>query len=487
MHTSHASGIPQPSQISRPLSQPTFFTHSNLMSPMHVTPGITRSEYTSRRQILSQNLPKNSLSLFPSNPHTFMTEDVPYLYHHNTDLMYITGVTEPGAVLLAERTSNSDVRYILFVADRDPSRELWDGPSCGTDLDVRHYFAVDDLQPTQNLANYLSKASQRIDSFHFDSSINQSISHILHNIEGPHRDMLVSKWKRNIRPKSFLLAQRLIKSDAEVSLLREAAFIMSEALNETMAKCSLSDKSSSITEKKIEALLEFGCKIRGSSRMAFPSVVASGVNSTILHYMNNNSTAYDGDFVMIDAGCEFHGYCSDVSRSWPVSGKFSGPQKDIYQLVLEVQLKCIALAKEGALSEGQPISLDSMHSMAVRELTDGLLQLGFMKGYSLESAITSGIYSRYFPHATGHYLGMDVHDTHHLPKNLDLKEGMVITVEPGLYCQAYDTTAPAAFRGLGMRIEDDVLVGGDMKGTEVLSKDSCKEIVDIEALVGSAL
>lgn len=415
-----------------------------------------------------------------------MSEDVPYLYHHNTDLMYICGITEPGSMLLAEKDDRGEVMYTLFVDQRDTSRELWDGPLCGADEEVRAYFSVDHVRTTNELPRYIAQALGDIESFHFDQSINDAISSSLGKLDSNSQSDLVSKWRTNEPPKSFLLAQRLIKSEAEQQLMGEAARIMGLSLNEAMAHAVLSPETDSVDEKYIEALLEFGCKKRGSPRMAFPSVVASGANGTILHYMSNNRSAFRGDFVMVDAGCEVHGYSSDISRSWPVSGKFSGAQRDLYELVLSVQKACLTLASEDARFGDETINLDRMHLYAIRELTDGLLQLGFMKGHSTQSAMSTGAYSRYFPHATGHYLGMDVHDTHQLPKNMPLRRDMVITVEPGLYCPVDDTSVPPAFRGLGLRIEDDVIVGGSGKPALVLSGDAVKEVSEIEALVGSA-
>ncbi|CAN8074966.1 unnamed protein product [Agarophyton chilense] len=454
------------------------------MSSDEVTPGISRVEYMERRARIANDVPTNSITIFPSNPQMYMSEDVPYLYHHNTDLMYLCGITEPGAFLVVERFDDQ-VRFILFVEPRDQSREVWEGPLCGIGDEVRAYFGVDQVQMTKELSGYISQVLPRVESFHFEPSINPSITSALQKLETEDKRALVSKWSQEESPKSFVNLQRVVKSEAELDLLRHAANTISSAMAAAMAKTKVNGIEKSIEEKFIEATIEYNCKARGPYRMAFPSVVASGFNSTVLHYMANNNIASSGDFVMVDAGCEVHGYCSDVSRSWPVSGSFSAPQRDLYELVLDVQKTCISLAKEGSTVEGNPVSLDGIHLHAVRRLTDGLMQLGFMKGHTLESAVTTGEYSKYFPHAIGHYLGMDVHDTHHVPKSTPLKENMVITIEPGLYCRADDISAPVQYRGIGMRIEDDVVVGSPMLCPEVLSKDVVKEVADVEALVGS--
>lgn len=470
------------SELARPLSQPTYYTHSDLMSSSDVTPGISRSEYKNRRQQLAQFLPQKSLSIYPSNTLKYMSEDVPYLYHHNTDLMYLCGIKESGSCLAVERHFDS-VRYTLFVQQRNSFRELWDGPLCGTGDEIKHYFSIDDIRETSELPNYISENLSRVDSFHFDSKVSPSTTNLLAGLRQQDQAKLLSVWDQDTNPKSFLRTLRLMKSDSEIELLRQAGSTISKALNQTMAT---SWNGQSVDEKQIEAMIEFECKTRGADRMAFPCVVAGGSNGTILHYMNNDTTLFNGDFVMVDAGCEVHGYCSDLSRSWPVSGKFTGPQLDLYNLTLDVQKKCISLSHSQALIEGQQANLDALHAHSVRLLTDGLLQLGFMKGHSVDSAISTNIYMNYFPHAVGHYLGMDVHDTHELSKSIPFKKNMVITVEPGIYCPLNDTSAPAAFRGIGMRIEDDVVIGQSEEEIEVLTSAAVKETNDIESIVGSA-
>lgn len=454
------------------------------MTAAEVTPGISRKEYVLRRNRLSTILPPNSFSIFPSNPQLFMTEDVPYLYHHNTDLYYISGIAEPSAVLTAFRPIKaSDTIFTLFLTDRNPSKETWDGPSCGPSDDVRHYFAVDEVRSLSKLSDTIIDLLPTINSFHLDPNINTSVTNLLTQLDSVNQQKVVACWHQDASPKSFLLPLRLQKSPAEITLIRNAASIISHALNDAMAafRATIDFR---VPERSIDAVIEYECKRRGATRMAFPSVVASGANATILHYMRNDACANVGDFVMVDAGCEVNGYCSDVSRSWPVSGKFSAPQRDFYQLVFETHQRCIQLSREGCIIDGSAVTLDHLHVLATRMLTDGLLQLGFLKGHTLESALATGAYSTYFPHSIGHYLGMDVHDTHALSKRLPLRQGMVITVEPGLYCPLDDETAPSAFRGIGMRIEDDVLVGDLTVKPDVLS-DATVELSEIESLVGS--
>lgn len=390
-----------------------------------------------------------------------MSEDVPYLYHHNTDLLYIAGITEPGALLLAEK-GVSETSFSLFVSPRDKSKELWEGPLCGTGDEVRHYFGVDDVLETSQFANYIARAVSEVSAFHFDGRINPTITTLLRTLDAGTQESLVRKWGQT-PPKQFLAEERLVKSDAEVALLRRSAEVMSLSLNETMAQCS-----DTMEERAIEARLEYFCKTNGANRMAFPCVVAGGRNGTVLHYMANDSIACVGDLVMVDSGCQVHGYCSDVSRTFPIGGKFSGPQKDLYTLCLDVQKKIIDTVRPG-------VSLDELHVHSVKMIAEGLMDLGFWKNMRLEEVLERGLYAEYYPHAVGHYLGLDVHDTHAISKSRPLEKGMVVTVEPGIYCRS---AVHEGFEDIGIRIEDDVVVTAD--GCEVLSN-AVKDVADIEA------
>lgn len=474
--------------LNRPISQPTHFTHPHLLSASEVTPGITREEFVDRRKRLSDALPSHSFSIFPSNSQFYMSEDVPFAYHPNTDLMYTTGVAEPGAILIAHR-DEAQTRFTLCVPPRDTTRELWDGARCGPSDDVRSYFAVDEIRLVDELPQLITAALPSMQSFHFDPLINPDITRLLSSLKAPEQRALVRCWRRNAPPKMFLLPLRLVKSPAEQALLRRATAISAASVNDAMAAFRTTKNSDApVAEAAIDAVLTYECMFRrGATRMAFPSVVAAGHSATILHYMRKDASAAHGDLIMVDTGCELHGYCADISRTWPISGRFSSAQRDLYAMLVEAHSRCISIAREGAYVDDAPVSLDQLHDVATHILTDGLLQLGFLKGHSVESAMATGAYANYFPHAIGHFLGLDVHDTHLVEKNITLRRGMVITVEPGLYCMANDESAPPAFRGIGMRLEDDVIVGDPSTPPEVISEDAVKEIDDIEAIVGSHL
>jgi Xaa-Pro aminopeptidase len=225
--------------------------------------------------------------------------------------------------------------------------------------------------------------------------------------------------------------------------------------------------------------MEYSWRVRGARREAYPSIVGSGPNACILHYRENNRRVQAGDLVLVDAGCEFDYFASDVTRTWPVSGRFSPEQKAVYEVVLDAQRIAIEHCKPGVPFEG-------VHQQAVRRLTAGLIDLKLLDG-SVEECMENEAYKRFYMHRTGHWIGRDVHDVgryYHRGTSRALEAGMVTTVEPGIYISPDDELVPEAFRGIGIRIEDDVLVTQD--GPEVLTSDAPKSVADVEAMVGSA-
>jgi Xaa-Pro aminopeptidase len=441
-----------------------------------------------------------------------MSEDVPWLFHQNTDLAYLTGCAEPGACLVLDNTSRArdfDTgsyvgQALLFVKPRDKDREHWHGPMLGVSNKTRDMFGVDAVYSDSDMSKVLTERvmpQNAVESPCAAVYVNESsrpiLSRILSSMHSSVAATFVRKLAETHDAKLLVCHTRLTKTENEIELLRAAASAIAGALNDAMANTVLNDCYSSagrpcIPERLIEAHVEFGAKVRGASRLSFPSVVASGKNSTTLHYMRNGDVAVDGDFVMVDAGCQVSSgqletnYCSDVSRSWPVNGMFTAEQHAIYSLVLAVQVQCIDMAREGATYRGQPVSLNALHQVSVEELTRGLHRLGFFSQMSVEEAIAGGAYRRYYNHAIGHYLGCDVHDTHSVSKDLPLSRAMVITIEPGIYIQRDDDTAPVEFRGLGMRIEDDLVIASSLRAPDVLSEGAAKSIDDIKCLVGSA-
>lgn len=451
------------------------------MGPGELTPGIPLAEYAARRSALAEAMPADSVVLLPSKPEQFYSMDIPNLYRQHTELLYFTGCQEPDAALVLHKDGASRVREIMFVRRRDVKRELWDGPMVGTD-DARAVFGVSEALGIEMLGRAVadmigSRGGGGGTTLFLDPTVNDGVSRAIGSaLDAPHALAMRA-------PTSLVQPIRLRKSDNELAVMRRAARVGGEAFIDAMTHASHPGR----LESDVAARLEYGFRVGGAQRPAFPTVVAAGNNACTLHYVSNASLMQAGEFVMVDAGCELHGYCSDISRSWPVSGEFTPPQRELYELVLDAHRACVEAAREGhsAAAASSSCHLDELHRMCVRRLTAGLKELGFFRGASVDEAIYSGRYTRYFPHALGHYLGMDTHDTHQLEKYLPFRAGMVITVEPGVYVRRDDEDAPAAFRGIGMRVEDDVVIRGGGAAAEVMTEFVPKAIDDVEALLRS--
>lgn len=459
-----------------------------------------------------------------SAPEQFYSMDVPLRYRQHTELLYFTGCQEPDAALLLYKpkgqvlpsrgstltrhskthASSSDQResqnltgeQVLFLRPRDPKREVWDGPMIGLE-DAPSLFGIPEARAIQKMGDtvrqLLETSRSEMPVMFFDPLINREHTRLLsvgsgvEKIAGKSLDALKCFADHLKSPVPLVQPLRLFKSPSELALMKRAADIAAMAFMDAMVLTRPGR-----LEWDISAHMEYVFKKQGGPYTwpAFPTVVASGINSCTLHYTANASKIRDGDFLMVDAGCEHVGYCSDVSRSWPVNGVFSEAQKDIYNLVLSVQEECIDAAREPTLSSARrldekwSLSLDSLHHLCVHRLTSGLYDLGFFRQHAnVDDVIYSGAYTKYFPHALGHYLGMDTHDTHELQKSIPLQRNMVITVEPGVYVRHDDLEAPPAFRGMGMRIEDDVLIQGDGHAPQVLTASIPRTVDAIESVM----
>ncbi|GJQ14549.1 hypothetical protein GpartN1_g6340.t1 [Galdieria partita] len=453
------------------VGQPTPETHPHLLAPGEIIPGITATELKKRRQELLKLLPNNSMALFPAASEKFMSVDVPYPYRQSSDMFYLTGLTQPNVVLLLDKTQIlSDNRYdekeYVFVPSRDPFKETWDGASCGVEQ-AQRFFGIQHADILDNFSKFLSNRLKQSPQVYFDLSVNPSVNYLLRDLAESDIKALLSNRKHFCAP---LALQRLVKSPSEQRLMLQSAEILADSMIECMRM-----SYSGIRESFLAAQIEYECKKRGAERMSFPPVVASGYHSNTLHYLQNSDIAKDGDLVLMDAGCEFHGYCSDVTRTWPVNGHFSKPQRQVYELVLDIHNRCVDMVKN---SHQRVTSLEAIHILASRWINEGLQQLGILKEINISNSEGT---NALFPHAIGHYLGLDVHDTHMLEKNLTLKPGMMITIEPGVYIPRNDPSIPEPFRGIGIRIEDDILVKED--GAIVLSQNVPKQVDEIELLM----
>lgn len=424
------------------------------------------SPFIQRRRRLLEEVGQGVLVLFAATP-TLRNNDVTHEFRQDSDFYYLTGFDEPDAVLVL--LGGDAPRSLMFVNPKDPEREVWDGVRAGVEgakaLGFKEALPITELD--EQLPRLLTDRPALMARF--------GTEHLL----DPRLVKALAMARRQTRrgatcPASVFDASVLIhemrrkKDAAEVHLLERAVAITCDAHLAAMAKAA-----PGVYEYEIDALLRATFRAQGSERVAYEPIVGSGPNATVLHYVKNRRQLRDGDLLLIDAGCEYDYYSADVTRTFPVSGRFSREQREIYDLVLAAQKASIAAAGPGA-------TLELIHDAAARVISDGLVALGVLQ-VSADAAYAEGGYKPFFMHKTSHYLGMDVHDVGSYfegGKPRPLEPGVVITVEPGLYFPADAPDVAARYRGIGVRIEDDVLI--ENLGVRVLSDGAPKEPDDVE-------
>jgi Xaa-Pro aminopeptidase len=396
---------------------------------------------------------------------------VEHEYRQDTDLYYLTGFEEPSAVAVFA-PDHPEHRFVLFVRPKDREREVWTGWRAGEEGAKRDYgadaaFTIDKFdEELPKLVGKAEKIYYRFSDPVFDERVvafmRRSQRERQRNGSGP---------TSIIDPAEMLHEMRLVKTEDELELLRRAVDISCEG-----HMAALRALRPAMYEYEIEAVLRYVFRKNGSPRQGYPAIVASGPNATVLHYTTNNRRIEDGDLLLIDAGTEFGYYTGDITRTYPAGGSFTQDQAAIYQIVLDAQLAAIEAVRPGA-------TFIEPHDRAVRVLTEGLVRLGLLKG-EIEKLIEDGEYKKFYMHRTSHWLGMDVHDAGPYKVGDEwrkLEPGMVLTVEPGLYIAEDIEDVDPRYRGIGVRIEDDVLVTGN--GNEVLSARVPKSIEEIEGLM----
>ncbi|XP_075038876.1 xaa-Pro aminopeptidase 3 isoform X2 [Mixophyes fleayi] len=459
----------------RSLGQPSPFTHAHLLRPGEVTPGLTQTEYAFRRHKLMSYIRKESQVLggatdhavvFLSNATLYMTSDIPFPFHQNNDFLYLCGFLEPDSILFLQSRPGHELpshTATLFVPRRDSGRELWDGPQSGPDGAVA-LTGVDQAFPIEEFKHVLPRLLDEGVTLWYDyvrlphPSLHSTFLQPLIDSKVKHRNRIKS-------PQLLVQQLRLLKSQAELELMKKAGHISSHAFIETM-HCS----KAPVNEAFLYAKFDFECRARGADILAYPPVVAGGNRANTLHYVKNNQIVKSGDMVLVDGGCEASCYVSDITRTWPVNGRFSAPQEELYESVLQIQKSCLNLCISGT-------SLDDLYSQMLTQLGKTLKDLGIVPKRCSDSQIFKAA-RRYCPHHVGHYLGMDVHDTPDVSRSLPLQPGMVITIEPGIYIPENDHEAPEKYRGLGIRIEDDVAI--TEKSPIILSAECPKEVYEIQ-------
>jgi Xaa-Pro aminopeptidase len=426
-------------------------------------------DFQRRRKRVIEAMGDSALVVFAA-PYLIRNNDVEHEWRQESDFHYLSGFDEPDSVLVLR--GGAEPKFVLFVRPRDPEREAWDGPRAGVEGAVAEYGA-DAAFPLEELAKELPGLFGNVGSIQYAlgrSRTNDDV--VLSALEAVRRLArrgTLSLPRAIVDPSSVLHEERLVKAPEEIARMERAISITEEGHRAVM-----SQSKPGMYEYEAEALLRGAFRRQGSERQAYPPIVGSGPNSTILHYRKNDRRMLDGDLLLVDAGSEYDYYASDVTRTFPVNGSFSPAQRHAYELVLRAELAAIDAVRPGA-------TLETVHLAAARILTQGLIELGLVEG-PLEEAVEGKRYKPWFMHGTSHWLGMDVHDVgayYVERKARPLAPGMVLTVEPGLYFTATDERVREEFRGIGIRIEDDVLV--TEAGARVLSEAIPKQIDAVEA------
>ena len=410
------------------------------------------------------------IAIIPTASEKIRNHDASYPYRADSYFHYLTGFTEPEAVLVL--IAGKRPQQILFCRDKDKEREIWDGFRYGPAAAKKTFgfdaaFSIKTID--EKLPELIADQAALYFSMGHDAAWDTRVTAALNGVRALSR--AGKRSPADIRDVHTTLdAMRLIKDTHEISLMKQAAKISTGAHRRAMQFAAPGKY-----EYEIEAELLHEFRRHGSQYPAYTSIVAAGVNACVLHYVENNRRVGKNDLILIDAGCELDGYASDITRTFPASGKFSGPQRDVYELVLESQYAAIAATKPGA-------GFLDPHNAAVKVLAQGMIDLKLLKG-SLSKVLETESYKRFYMHRTGHWLGLDVHDAGEY-KNGDkwtaLQPGMVLTVEPGCYVRpARDV--PKAFWNIGVRIEDDALVTA--KGCEIITAAAPKTVADIEAVM----
>ncbi|KAL6146475.1 PREDICTED: probable Xaa-Pro aminopeptidase 3 [Fragaria vesca subsp. vesca] len=443
------------------IGQPTPSSHPELMKEGELTPGITLEEYILRRKRLLEVLPENGLAIIAAAPVKMMNDVVPYTYRQDADYSYITGCQQPGGVAVL----GHECGFCMFMPEQTPQDVTWQGQNAGVNA-ASEVFKADKAYPMSKLREILPDIMRRS-------------SKLFHNVQTALPTyMEMDAFQKaatsgEVKDVSILTHElRLKKSSAELKLMRESASIACQALLQTMLHSRTHPY-----EVMLSAKMEYECKMRGAQRMAFNPVVGGGPNASVIHYSRNDQKIKEGDLVLMDVGCEFHGYVSDLTRTWPPCGSFSSAQEELYDLILQTNKECVKLCKPGA-------TIRQIHNFSVNMLQKGLKEIGILKEDSRRSSHhqLSRSYYQLNPTSIGHYLGMDVHDCSKVSYDHPLTSGIVITIEPGIYIPLF-SNIPERYQGIGIRIEDEVLITDT--GCEVLTGSIPKEVKHIESLLNN--
>ncbi len=414
------------------------------------------------------------IAILPAAPVALRSGDVEYAYRQDNDFYYLTGFAEPEAVALF--APGEKEQFVLLVRPRDPERETWTGRRAGLEGAVADYGANRAL-PIDDLDGVLRRYLDKVERVYFPLGGNERMTaRVLDLVRYAQamRPRIGSGPNAILDPRAILHEERLRKRPEELDAMRRAIAISAAA-----HRAAMSQARGAMMEWEIEALVDYTFRSRGAAGPSYPSIIASGPNAATLHYVNNDRRMETGELLLIDAGCEYDFYAADVTRTFPIGARFSPLQRELYEIVLAAQLAAIEAIRPG-------VKFDDPHDLAVRILVEGMCRVGLLQ-VPADQAMRDGSWRRYYMHRTSHWLGMDVHDVglYRLGgESRTLEPGMVLTVEPGLYVAPHDEQAPERFRGVGIRIEDDVLVTPE--GREVMTAAVPKSVAEIESLTASS-
>jgi Xaa-Pro aminopeptidase len=422
-----------------------------------------------------QQIGRDAIAIIPAAHEVTRSYDTEFKFQQDPDFFYLTGFPEPDAVAVID-PANKKSPYTLFVRPRDPEMETWYGRREGVEGAMKNYGA-DKALPIEKFESELAKLIDGHEKLYYRFGVDNKLDQtILHYLSGQRFRRLKTAYPPHtiIDPTILIHEARLHKTPEEIEIMQRSADIASEA-----HILAMQSARPGMNESQIEAIIEHYFRMNGASGVAYNSIIGGGENATILHYVENNRDLKDGDLLLVDAGAQYKGYASDITRTFPVNGRFTKPQREVYDVVLNVQIECVKATSKGYTVKGR-------HELSIELLTEGMKELGLLKGKT-KDLIKKKEFMKYYMHGVGHYLGLDVHDAGryftdpHAKESRPFEPGMVLTVEPGLYIPPDDKNAPAKYRGIGIRIEDDVLVTED--GNVNLTAKCPKQAEEIEELM----
>lgn len=421
----------------------------------------------------ARRMQRNSVAIIPAAREATRSNDTHYRFRQDSDFFYLTGFEEPEAIAVIKPGDTHE--YVLFVRPRDPEREIWDGRRAGVE-GAKSEFGAQAAFPLEEFDAKLTDILNDAETLYYrlgaqrdlDDQIIREIARMRSLNRKP-----IHPPTTIVDPATIIHELRVIKTPDELELMQQAADIAAEAHCEAMKAAR-----PGMREFELEALIEQIFRRHGAAGPAYTSIVGAGANATVLHYINNDGELRDGELLLIDAGAEFKGYASDITRTFPINGRYSDAQRDIYDLVLKAQMSCVEMVRPG-------VTHDQLKQHSIEVLTEGMVQLGLLQGEP-EQLIKDKQYEKFYMHGLGHMLGIDVHDVgayYYGKESRALEPGVVMTVEPGLYIAPGTKDVPEKYLGIGVRIEDDVLCTNN--GPRVLTSKVPKQPDEIEALMAS--